>query len=273
MRALCEQGALGVQTATDPAPSLPPGREILLAWFDAGRPIPDEAGLLRLCPRARGLRVLSTRAVADERWVERWIASLDPFDVGGRFRIVPVADAARLKELLARILGVHRVVRKTRQILLVDNVRIHLDEVEGLGTFLELEAVFDGSAAGETRERAKLARLLGGEVRPAHPTHRGTATGLEGRGDGHPLISCFLRPFQNRPWTPGARSGSMVRTIQSGLEAPGSYRELACLAMARLNPFSSQAWNHDPSGIFTDGVTRSRTPSLMRPDSSRRRSW
>ena len=63
--------------------------------------------------------------------------------------------------MLARILGVHRVVRKTRQILLVDNVRIHLDEVEGLGTFLELEAVFDGSAAGETRERAKLARLLG----------------------------------------------------------------------------------------------------------------
>ena len=93
VRALCEQGALGVQTATDPAPSLPPGREILLAWFDAGRPIPDEAGLLRLCPRARGLRVLSTRAVADERWVERWIASLDPFDVGSRFRIVPVADA------------------------------------------------------------------------------------------------------------------------------------------------------------------------------------
>ena len=89
---------------------------------------------------------------------------LRPDEPGARrsdYLVVPVADAARLKELLARILGVHRVVRKTRQILLVDNVRIHLDEVEGLGAFLELEAVFDGSAAGETRERAKLARLLG----------------------------------------------------------------------------------------------------------------
>jgi len=89
---------------------------------------------------------------------------LRPDEPGARrsdYLVVPVADAARLKELLARILGVHRVVRKTRQILLVDNVRVHLDEVEGLGTFLELEAVFDGSAAGEARERAKLARLLG----------------------------------------------------------------------------------------------------------------
>jgi len=89
---------------------------------------------------------------------------LRPDEPGARrsdYLVVPVADAARLKELLARILGVQRVVRKTRQILLVDNVRVHLDEVEGLGTFLELEAVFDGSAAGEARERAKLARLLG----------------------------------------------------------------------------------------------------------------
>jgi adenylate cyclase class IV len=35
------------------------------------------------------------------------------------------------------------VVRKRRELLLADNVRIHLDEVDGLGTFLELEAVLD----------------------------------------------------------------------------------------------------------------------------------
>jgi predicted adenylyl cyclase CyaB len=35
------------------------------------------------------------------------------------------------------------VVRKRREILLWDNVRIHLDRVEGLGSFLELEAVVD----------------------------------------------------------------------------------------------------------------------------------
>jgi predicted adenylyl cyclase CyaB len=76
------------------------------------------------------------------------------------YLVVPVEDPERLKSLLAAMLGVHRVVRKTREILLVENVRVHLDEVEGLGSFLELEAVFDGSDAGELREREKVAGLL-----------------------------------------------------------------------------------------------------------------
>ncbi len=37
------------------------------------------------------------------------------------------------------------VVRKRRELWLLDNVRIHLDTVDGLGTFLELEAVVDAS--------------------------------------------------------------------------------------------------------------------------------
>ena len=35
------------------------------------------------------------------------------------------------------------VVRKRREVLLWDNVRIHLDAVDDLGTFVELEAVVD----------------------------------------------------------------------------------------------------------------------------------
>ena len=77
------------------------------------------------------------------------------------YRIVPVEDAVGLKLLLAEILGVHRVVEKEREIFLVDNVRIHLDRVVGLGTFLELEAVFDGAAGGEVAEREKLDWLMG----------------------------------------------------------------------------------------------------------------
>jgi predicted adenylyl cyclase CyaB len=34
-------------------------------------------------------------------------------------------------------------VTKTREVFLVDNVRVHLDRVEGLGDFLELEAMVD----------------------------------------------------------------------------------------------------------------------------------
>jgi predicted adenylyl cyclase CyaB len=76
------------------------------------------------------------------------------------YQVIPVPDAAHLERTLATILGVHRVVRKRREIFLVDNVRIHLDEVEGLGCFLELEAVYDGSESAEAEQHAVVARLM-----------------------------------------------------------------------------------------------------------------
>lgn len=76
------------------------------------------------------------------------------------YQVIPVPLPAQLKALLSELLGVHRVVEKQREIFLVDNVRIHLDRVHGLGDFLELEAVFDASAAAEAEERAKVDRLM-----------------------------------------------------------------------------------------------------------------
>jgi len=76
------------------------------------------------------------------------------------YRVIPVEDPASLKRLLAEILGVHRVVDKEREIFLVENVRIHLDRVKGLGSFLELEAVFDGSTASESDQQQKVAWLM-----------------------------------------------------------------------------------------------------------------
>jgi predicted adenylyl cyclase CyaB len=57
------------------------------------------------------------------------------------YRLVPVPDPQALKAALEAALGVACVVDKRREIYLYENVRIHLDEVRGLGTFLELEAV------------------------------------------------------------------------------------------------------------------------------------
>jgi adenylate cyclase class IV len=51
------------------------------------------------------------------------------------------------------------VVRKRREILLWKNVRIHLDTVDGLGTFLELEAVVDERHDDATC-RAQVAALM-----------------------------------------------------------------------------------------------------------------
>lgn len=49
-----------------------------------------------------------------------------------------------IKEMLRHALGIVTVVDKVRQLYLWKNVRIHLDEVEDLGSFIEFEAVLDG---------------------------------------------------------------------------------------------------------------------------------
>lgn len=60
-----------------------------------------------------------------------------------RYRLVDVSDPAGLKDALSDALGVLVVVEKSRRLLLWQGVRIHLDEVRGLGSFIELEAVAD----------------------------------------------------------------------------------------------------------------------------------
>lgn len=60
-----------------------------------------------------------------------------------RYRVAEVADAATTRVLLDAALGVECVVAKERHLFLWEGVRIHLDRVDGLGTFVELEAVAD----------------------------------------------------------------------------------------------------------------------------------
>ena len=71
---------------------------------------------------------------------------------------VPVPDAAALKEALDASYGTKVVVTKRRHLLLWQNVRIHLDEVEGLGRYIELEGLVDGDDDGSARERVERLR-------------------------------------------------------------------------------------------------------------------
>jgi homotetrameric cytidine deaminase len=57
------------------------------------------------------------------------------------YRLADVADPAALREALDAALGTVVVVEKRRHLLLYENVRIHLDDVADLGTFVELEGV------------------------------------------------------------------------------------------------------------------------------------
>jgi len=52
----------------------------------------------------------------------------------------------KLKQVLLKALGVKIVVDKRRKIYFVDNVKFHFDEVQELGSFIEVEALdIDGS--------------------------------------------------------------------------------------------------------------------------------
>ena len=74
------------------------------------------------------------------------------------YRRVPVADAAPLREALDAAYGTLGTVTKRRRLLLWEGVRIHLDEVEGLGSFLEFEAVAE-MGSDLSGERGKVQRL------------------------------------------------------------------------------------------------------------------
>jgi adenylate cyclase, class 2 len=56
------------------------------------------------------------------------------------FQLVHIPDSKTLKEILAKSLGIKIVVRKKREIYFIKNVKFHIDQVEGLGNFAEIEA-------------------------------------------------------------------------------------------------------------------------------------
>ncbi|MEJ2084900.1 MAG: class IV adenylate cyclase [Acidobacteriota bacterium] len=77
-----------------------------------------------------------------------------------------VADALGLEDVLSRALGVRGVVRKERKLYRVDRTRIHLDRVEGLGNFMELEvelAPGDSSQVAADVAEALMTQLAVGE--------------------------------------------------------------------------------------------------------------
>jgi adenylate cyclase class IV len=64
------------------------------------------------------------------------------------YRIVAIEDATGLVALLGAALGVRAQVVKRRELLLLRHTRIHLDSVERLGEFVELETLVGAADAG-----------------------------------------------------------------------------------------------------------------------------
>jgi len=55
--------------------------------------------------------------------------------------MLTLRDVPAVKATLARTLGVKVIVDKVRRVYLRDNVRVHIDDVRGLGHFVEIESV------------------------------------------------------------------------------------------------------------------------------------
>jgi adenylate cyclase class IV len=78
------------------------------------------------------------------------------------YRITPTADPAGLRDTLTLALGELGRVIKQRTLYLVGRTRIHLDRVQDLGEFMELEVVLaegEDEAAGLEEARRLMAAL------------------------------------------------------------------------------------------------------------------
>jgi predicted adenylyl cyclase CyaB len=98
-------------------------------------------------------------SAGDEQFELIWYQRPDTTTAkGSDYYLIHVIDGAELRRLLANGLGILAEVLKHRTVYLWRNVRIHLDEVERLGSFVELEAIVD-EPCDETSARAKIDHL------------------------------------------------------------------------------------------------------------------
>jgi homotetrameric cytidine deaminase len=80
-----------------------------------------------------------------------------------RYRLTAIDEPDELRASLAAALGTLVVVDKQRHLLLWEGVRIHLDSVDGLGSFVELEGVAppESDLSDEQEKVARLREALG----------------------------------------------------------------------------------------------------------------
>ena len=111
------------------------------------------------CPAGR----LKLRAFADDTGELIFYQRPDTAGPKESFYVkTPIPDPQGLRQALTLAYGQAGRVRKHRTLYLAGRTRIHLDRVEGLGEFLELEVVLaDGEApaAGAAEAKALLVRL------------------------------------------------------------------------------------------------------------------
>jgi homotetrameric cytidine deaminase len=143
------------------------------------------------------------------------------------YRLVDVPDPDALAAALESTYGVSVDVVKERQLLLWDDVRIHLDAVEGLGRFVELEAVAPADSDLQA-EHAKLAHLRQAlDIRDAELEPRGYAALLLAAG-AQPLVDVAVGAME-RAYVPYSRFpvGAALRDEHGTIHAAANVENAA----------------------------------------------
>ena len=89
----------------------------------------------------------------------------DGADRTSDYEIARTPEPASLLDVLTRALGVIAVVRKRRTLVTLDTARIHLDNVEQLGSFLEIEVIVGEDEAAAKARFDSLVEGLGYKLR------------------------------------------------------------------------------------------------------------
>jgi adenylate cyclase class IV len=77
--------------------------------------------------------------------------SIEPAEC--RYVICPTSEPTLLGGILSQAVGIRGTVRKRRTLYMVGQTRVHFDEVEQLGQFLELEVVLAPAQSASDGER------------------------------------------------------------------------------------------------------------------------
>ena len=124
----------------------------------ADGPRDDLAGRFSRAPTVALNFEPSLRAVVSFYQREDCAEPKNPITFSGRFR-----RSSRSERHLTQAYGVRGRIRKLRYLFMAGRTRIHLDRVEGLGDFLELEVVLrdDESNGAGVQEATDLLKKLG----------------------------------------------------------------------------------------------------------------
>lgn len=72
---------------------------------------------------------------------------------GSAVELEQLSDSSNLLNILKKVLGVKVVVEKERKIFWIDNIKFHIDQVDKLGSFVEIEAQGDEKQKSQLNEQ------------------------------------------------------------------------------------------------------------------------